>query len=52
VGVVGEEAFAVFVIQRIVDVGLQIELQFFFRQIHLGGRFFADGVEIFEAVIQ
>ena len=51
VGVVGEEALSVFVVERIVDVGLQVELQFFFWQVHFGSGLFADGVEIFEAEI-
>src|SRR5882672_2738570 len=51
VGVVGEEAFAIFVVERVINVGFEIELQLFFGEIHFRGSFFADGVEIFETVV-
>ena len=52
VRVVGEQAFAIFIVERVVDVRAEIEFQFFLRQIHFRGRFFADRVQIRQAIVQ
>ena len=52
VRIVGEKAFAVLVVERIVDIRFKVELQLFFGQVHFRGRFFADGVKIIQTKLE